>query len=87
LLGTKPKANKSQKALEQRIALLAERGIGLIGNREVTMAQLMDIIGDLTAEEYHSMVSIAMAKGMAEELCRLGRACAAAREAELRAGE
>ena len=67
-------AKKSKKTLEKRIAVLKERGIDLwSGNGGNTIADMVDVIGDLTVDEFQRMGHIELAKGAVSEIRSMAR--------------
>lgn len=60
-------AKKSNKTLEKRIETLKERGIDCtFTSKEVTIADIADVISDLTLDEYNRMFLISHSQIQAE---------------------
>jgi hypothetical protein len=86
-------AKKSKRTLEKRIAMLKERGIEFPFGRGVTINDIVDVVGDLTLDEYHDMASLAAAQAyvrvkpspLAQKASEEQRQQTFQRQAELRA--
>jgi len=59
--------------LEKRIEALKERGLDPWRSRTVTIAQIVDVVGDLTIEEFQRMLNQETSRRYVDSVCEMGR--------------
>jgi hypothetical protein len=72
---------KLDKTLLKRAAQLKERGIDVIGLGSATMAEIAQVVGDLTLEEFERMLRRVRSEAYIEDRLAINRAIAQQNEA------